>query len=186
MAATPMTRTEQVLAAARATRSAITDLEVEQLAQAVQWAQLHPGELVDESVPWTERDLEVAGPGAPTVSEFSIGEFALAIGKSTDQGVQFVGDAVELAYRLPKIWRRVLRGEMAAWKARRFAQHTRSLSPDAASYVDTHLAPTAHSCSFAQIERTVDDARRRHDPVAAEAARVAAAEKRRFDIDLHQ
>ncbi len=63
MAATTITRTEQVLAAARATRAAIVDLEVEQLVQAVEWAELHPGEPVDETVPWAERELEVAGPG---------------------------------------------------------------------------------------------------------------------------
>src|SRR5918994_5653050 len=113
MAATTITRTDQVLAAARATRSAITDLQVEQLLQALEWAQLHPGDPVDVSVPWGERELEVAGDGAPTVREFAIGEFALAVGMSTDAGVVFIGDAVELCYRLPRLWTRVLAGEVA-------------------------------------------------------------------------
>ena len=137
-------------------------------------------------MPWAERDLEVAGDGAPTVAEFAITEFALAIGKSSDAGTTFVGDAVELAHRLPKLWARVVAGEVPVWKARRVTAQTKSLSLDAAAYVDTHVAPTAHRCSFAQIERTVDDARKQYDPAEAEARRAAAAEQRRLDIDVHQ
>ena len=61
MAATTTTRTEMVLAAARANRSAMTDLEVERLLLALEWAELYPGDEVDESVPWAERELEIAG-----------------------------------------------------------------------------------------------------------------------------
>ena len=186
MAATTTTRTTQVLAAARANRRAVTDLEVERLLLAVEWAALHPGADVDESVPWADRDLEVAGPGAPTVAEFSIAEFALAIGISTDAGVRYVGDAVELCHRLPRLWARVMAGEVPVWKARRFAANTKALSMDAASYVDRHLAPIAHKCSYAQIDHTVDDARKRYDPEAAEERRIAAAEARHFDIHLRQ
>src|SRR6476660_8022072 len=101
MAATTTTRTEQLLAAARANRSATTELEVERLLLAVEWA---------------ERELEIAGEGAPTVAEFSIAEFALAVGLSTDQGIAYVGDAVELCHRLPRTWHRVLAGEVVAWR----------------------------------------------------------------------
>src|SRR5215218_2210550 len=110
---------EQVLKVARKRHAAAVKAEVDKLQLAVEWAALHPGEPVDESVPWAERDLEVAGPGAPTVAEFSIAEFALAIGQSTDAGVVYVGDAVELAYRLPRLWARVLAGQVPVWKARR-------------------------------------------------------------------
>src|SRR5215218_4024515 len=184
MAATTTTRTEQVLAAARANRSAATDLEVERLLLAVEWAELHPGEPVDESVPWAERELEIAGEGAPTVAEFSIAEFALAVGLSSDQGVRYVGDAVELCHRLPRTWTRVLAGQVAAWKARKVAQQTRMLPMDGALFVDQALAPVLHSCSFAQIERTVDAARAEFDPYAAEARRQAQAEERHFDVHL--
>src|SRR3954447_21213799 len=180
MAATEATRTEQELAAARATRAAITDLEVEQLLQAVEWAHLHPGDPVDETVPWAERDLEVAGDGAPTVSEFSIAEFALAIGQSTDAGIAYLGDAVELCHRLPRLWARVLAGEVPVWKARRFAQNTRSLSMDGPACVDRPLAHLAQRCSSAQTGRPVDAARRKSDRARAGAARVGAAELRHF------
>src|SRR6478736_6506417 len=186
MVATTTTRTEQVLAAARANRTAITELEVERLLLAVEWAELHPGDEVDESVPWAERELEVAGEGAPTVREFSIAEFALAVGLTTDQGVQYVGDAVELCHRLPRTWTRVLAGEVVAWKARKVAQQTRNLPMDGALFVDHALAPVLHRCSFAQIERTVEAARAEFDPHAAEERRIAAAEQRHFDVHLRQ
>jgi hypothetical protein len=186
MAATTITRTAQVLAAARANRTAATELEVERLLLALEWAELHPGDDVDETVPWAERDLEIAGAGAPTVAEFSIAEFALAVGLSTDQGIAYVGDAVELCHRLPRTWARVLAGEVVAWKARKVAQQTRTLPMDAASFVDRALASVLHRCSFAQIERTVDAARAEFDPAAAEERWIAAAEERHFDVHVRQ
>ncbi|GAA4375312.1 HNH endonuclease signature motif containing protein [Nocardioides caricicola] len=184
MAATTITRTEQVLAAAHATRSTITSLEAEQLVQAVQWAELHPGDVVDESVPWGDRDLEIAGDGAPTVAEFAIAEFAFAVGLNTDAGRVFIGDAVELCHRLPRTWTRVLAGEVVAWKARKVAQQTKALPMDAAAFVDRALAPVLHLCNFAQIERTVEAARADFDPQGAEERRLADAEERHFDIHL--
>src|SRR6478735_1427888 len=184
MAATESTRTEQVLAAARATRAAIVDLEVEQLVQAVEWAALHPGEEPDTSVEWAMRPLELAGEGAPTVDESAVAEFALAIGLKHEPGMRFVGDAVELCHRLPLLWARVCAGEVAVWKARKIAQATLTLPPAAAADVDRRLAWVAHRCSFAEIERQVEAARAEHDPAETEKRRAAAAEERRFDVHL--
>ncbi|WP_395659623.1 DUF222 domain-containing protein [Nocardioides sp.] len=173
-----------VLTAAAATREAIADLEVQQLIQATDWVVLHPGEEVDTSIEFGMRDLQIAGDGAPTVDEAAVAEFALAVGRTTDSGRHLLGDAVELRHRLPRLWARVVAGEVAVWKARKVAQATTSLPADAAATVDVRLAWCAHRCSFAEIERQVDKARAEHDPDAAEERRVAALEKRRFDIDL--
>ncbi|GAA4371547.1 HNH endonuclease [Nocardioides caricicola] len=169
---------EQVLNVARARHAAAMEAEVDKLQLAVDWAELHPGFPVDATRPWEERDVEVAGDGAPTVAEFCIAEFALAVGLSSDAGRVFIGDAVELCHRLPCTWARVLAGEVLVWKARKVAQQTRSLPADAAGFVDRALAPVLHRCSFAQIERTVEAARAEYDPAAAEERRVAAAEQR--------
>src|SRR5215218_11096413 len=99
---------EQVLKVARKRHAAAVKAEIDKLQLAVEWAALNPGDPVDETVPWAERELEIAGDGAPTVAEFSIAEFALAVGLNTDQGVRYVGDAVELCDRLPRTWARVL------------------------------------------------------------------------------
>ena len=52
--------------------------------------------------------------------------------------------------------------------------------------MDRHLAHQAARCSFAQIERAVDDALRRYDPAEAEKRRREAADARHFDVDLQQ
>ena len=54
-----------------------------------------------------EAGMPVAGEGAPLVAEFSVTEFAAALGLSTDAGKRYVGHALELRYRLPRVWRRV-------------------------------------------------------------------------------
>ncbi|MCW2773514.1 MAG: endonuclease, partial [Nocardioides sp.] len=46
--------------------------------------------------------------------------------------------------------------------------------------------PTAARLSFAQLERVVEEARVRFDPVEAEARRQAAADGRCFDVHTHQ
>ena len=121
------TSAEQVIAAAIHEHEIETGAAVRKLQLAVEWVRLHPGDEVDTSVEWGMRELEIAGDGAPTVDEGAVAEFALAIGHSTDSGRRYLGDAVELAHRLPRIWARVLSGEVAVWKARRIAQATMSL-----------------------------------------------------------
>src|SRR5919112_640655 len=95
---------------------------------AVTWAEQHPPESIDEAATWVtpggDTGLTLAGEGAPLVAEFCIAEFALAIGRSTDGGRALVASAVELKYRLPRVWARVAAGDLEAWRARRIAQAT--------------------------------------------------------------
>ena len=81
----------------------------------------HPVESILEAAVWPggEQGTPVAGPGAPLVAEFCIAEFALAIGVSTDAGRALIGEALELKYRLRRLWTRVRTGDLPAWKARR-------------------------------------------------------------------
>jgi hypothetical protein len=186
----PAARVEALLAAAETAHAAELRAAAEKLALAAEWGELHPGDpavLVDElgePIPWGERELELAGDGAPTVAEFSVAEFAAALGASTEAGRNLVGDALELKHRLPRLWARVMAGEVPAWRARRVAQHTRPLPLDGAGFVDRQLAPVAHCCSLAQIERTTTAAAAEYDPEAVEEDRVERAHRRRFDIHL--
>ncbi len=150
----------------------------------MEWVLLHPGEEVDTTVPWAMRDLEIAGDGAPTIDEGAIAEFSLAIGVSTDSGRLYLGDAVELKYRLPRIWKRVLDGRLPVWKARKIADATRSLPADGAAFVDRALYFVAHKCSYAEIDRQVDKARAEYDPAEAERRRLEAAERRHVNVHL--
>ena len=130
---------------------------------------MHSVDSIDDAAVW-ENELAIAGDGAPLVAEFCVAEFAAAIDKSTDAGRKYLGDAVEVRYRLPKIWRLVVAGVLPVWRARQIAQTTLSLPMEGAGFVDTHVAPVAARLSYAQLERVVEEARVRFDPDEAEAA----------------
>ena len=70
------------------------------------WAITHPAESIEEAETihlrsFGDTAIPVAGPGAPLVAEFSIAEYAAAIGLPTEAGKRYVGHALELRYRLP-------------------------------------------------------------------------------------
>ena len=132
----------------------------------------------DLTIAGVERELRLSGQGAFLVEEFAVAEVAAALGMTESAGRGYVGQAVELRDRLPRLWGRVMSGELPAWKARQVAEQTIPLSSDAAGYVDAQLAGFAHKISFGRILACVEAAALRHDPdLAAERARQAA-EKR--------
>jgi hypothetical protein len=175
---------DRVLAAVTERQQVIARAEADLFVLAVEWAALHPGDQVETTTPYEERDLEVAGDGAPTVAEYALVEFAAATGRSTTSGGLYLGDAVEVRHRLPRLWERVLAGQVAVWRARRVAQLTKSLPAEAAAYVDRHLTPVMGRCSWAQIDRTVEAARARFDPAETTRRAREAAEARGVDIRL--
>ena len=130
-----------------------------------------------------DRALPIAGPGAPLVSEFALMEYAATLGMSTDAGKAYVGKTLELRYRLPRLWEHVMTGRLAVWRAMRVAEHTCCLPMAAAAEVDQALAPAAGTCSWAQVDRLVEEALARHDPDQAEERRQRAADGRRFDVE---
>jgi len=179
-----------VLAAARVRRAEADRAEAELLELAVGWAVMHPAESIHEAETvrlsgFGDTAIPVAGPGAPLVAEFAVAEFAAAVGLPTEAGKRYVGQAVELRYRLPRLWARVTTGDLAAWRARRVADQTIRLSREAAGFVDRHVAPVAHKVPPAQVDRLVEEAIARFMPEEAERQRRDAADGRRFDID-HQ
>ncbi len=133
-----------------------------------------------------EAGMPVAGEGAPWVAEFSVTEFAAALGMSTDAGKRYVGHALELRYRLPRVWKRVMDGDLRPWLARRIAEKTLLLSMDAAGFVDRHVAPTAHRIGPGQLDRLVDEAIGRYMPDEAEARRLEHADGRYFTVESRQ
>ena len=85
--------------------------------QAVAWAAMHSVDSIDEAemlVGSGDQGMPLAGAGAPLVAEFAVTEFAAGIGLSTDAGKSYVGQALELRHRLPRVWRRVVRGDLKA------------------------------------------------------------------------
>jgi hypothetical protein len=180
----------ELLAFARERRKQADQAEADLLQAAVQWAITHPAESIEEAATihlrsFGDTAIPVAGPGAPLVAEFSIAEYAAAIGLPTEAGKRYLGHALELRYRLPKLWKRVTTGDLAAWKARRIADQTLHLSIEAARYVDRHVAPVAHKIRPTQVDRLVEEAIARHMPEEAEERRRQAWDQTHLTINHH-
>ena len=135
-------------------------------------------------MPGADTMLELAGPGAPEVSEFAVIELAAALGRSTDSGRMLLSDAVEARYRLPKIWQRLLDGQVQVWRIRRVTDLTRSLTAEAAAFVDAHLAHVVHTASFTTVKRLVAEAAARFDPEGCEMEEADTAATLHVTLDL--
>ena len=177
-----------LLAYARAQKQASMVAEANLLAAAVAWVDQHPPESIIDTAcfSWREGGLPLAGEGAPEIAEFALAEFAAALGMSTDSGRRLVGQAIELAYRLPRHWARVRSGQLPAWRARRLAEQTMTLSPDAVAWVDAQLAPYLHKTSFTAQERLVAEAMTRFDPVRAAEEADRAEDRRHVTVSHDQ
>lgn len=134
-----------LLAAVRASRQREAAEQVRQLQYAVEYAAFNSADSITTwtVVPGGEQAVPLAGEGTPEVAEFAIIEFAAALGMSTDSGRHLLGQALELAHRLPRVWARTVAGEVPAWRARRIADHTMTLPPDGAEWIDATVAPLA-------------------------------------------
>ena len=130
-----------------------------------------------------EGDLRLAGQGAFMISEFAVCELAAALGLSEPAARRYVGQAVELRDRLPRLYSAVMCGRLVAWKARQIAEQTIPLTAAATDYVDRQLAPFAHKMSLVRISAAVDAAILRHDPELAAERTAKAAERRGVWID---
>ena len=136
-------------------------------------------------MPGADTMLELAGPGAPEVSEFAVIELAAALGRSTDSGRMLLSDAVEAKHRLPKIWQRLLDGQVQVWRVRRVTEVTRPLTQEAAAFVDAHLAHAIHTASFATVKRLVAEAAARFDPETTEMDEVDTQSTLHVTLDLN-
>ena len=183
-----------VLASARGARDQEDAAAARVLAAAVQWAHLHTVTDLDDAATWwtgsktlgQDTGIPIAGQGCPLVSEFAVAEFATTLGMTQDSGRHLVGQALELAHRLPRLWARVQDGSLPAWRARRVAEHTLHLTLEAAAFVDQMVAPFAHKTGPAQTQRLIDEAIARFMPQTAKEIAERAAEQRYVTIEHQQ
>ena len=95
-----------------------------------------------------------------------------------------LSDAVEARYRLPKIWQRLVDGQVQVWRVRRVTDLTRSLTAEAAAFVDAHLAHVVHTASFTTVKRLVAEAAARFDPEGCEMEEADTAATLHVTLDL--
>src|SRR3954469_14184850 len=188
--------TTVVLDALVAARHTADRAEAHLLGLAVHYVDLHPVTPHAPAATWSDRSLEVfptrtptgaverarlAGDGTPGIAEYAVEELAAALNVGYHTGLSLVSDAVELCYRLPKLWALVHPLALQAWKARTVATETAHLSREAAGFVDTHLATTAAKNKLpgpGGIRALVHQALLRCDPDRAAAVEQAARNRR--------
>ena len=134
--------------------------------------------------PGADTMLDLAGAGAPEVSDFAVTELSTALGRTRESGRLLVGDVVEAKHRLPRVWARLLAGQVTAWRVRRLAQATRGLSQEAAAFVDAQVAHVIHTAGPITVARLVLEASARFDPESTEVTECDTRANLYFDLDL--
>ena len=174
----------EVIERARQARQSEHRAAAEQLAMALAWARLHPCPADEVPAHWGEVDLHgegvlpLAGEGAPWVAEFAPADLGAALGISVDAAKQLLGDALELAHRLPRLWALVQELRVPVWRARLIAQETRDLSLEAAAFADRLIAATPDRIGSVLATKLVQEARLYFDPDRAVADEEEALAKR--------
>ncbi|WP_460736427.1 HNH endonuclease signature motif containing protein [Nocardioides ginkgobilobae] len=201
--------TSSLLEAIRAAKAREDDAARELLIGVAQWADAHttgvlmpdfygtyshPDEEVYDAAEaaWTARFgmpgadtmLDLAGAGAPEVSDFAVTELSTALGRTRESGRLLVGDAIEAKHRLPKVWARLVAGQVTAWRVRRLAQTTKALSEAAVAFVDAQVAHVIHTAGPVVVDRLVLEASARFDPESTEVAECDTRANLYFDLDL--
>ena len=117
---------------------------------------------------------ELEGYGIPEVHWAAPASFAAANAMSTTTGKFLLRDALVLHHRLPRIYARVVAGQVQAWRARRIAQAVLGAPADVVAHIDATLAPVADKVGPVTLTRTLDAAMLE---LHAEEVEIAQAEE---------
>jgi hypothetical protein len=91
-----------------------------------------------------QRACAWGGESTPEVSEYCAAGLGALQGTGMAAARALIADALDVRYRLPRWWGRVLTGGVRAWQARRIAGQTRVLSWEACADVARCGAPACH------------------------------------------
>ncbi len=160
-----------VLLRVREARRVADAAEVAVLVCAAQWADLHP---------LASRDAEGAldDEGLPDLAWDAPAEFAAACGRTTEAGQRLIHHALELRHRLPRVWARLLNGDVAAWRACRIADRRVGHPADVAAHVDAAIESVAHRVGPVVLDRVLDEAMLRLYPEQRELDQLEALDFR--------
>ncbi|HNI70222.1 MAG TPA: hypothetical protein PKM12_00010 [Marmoricola sp.] len=125
-----------------------------------------------------EGGYPLAGEGAPVVAEFAIAVFSASLSMSDFAARRFLGDAVEVRFRLPRLWQLVQDLVVPAWKVRGVCEVTRELGLDAVAWIDEQLAREPARVGLFRIERMAKQAAALFDPQAHAQLEQEIAERR--------
>ncbi len=145
--------------------AALLARECDELVLAAAWADRH---YLDPNggdyQPLIERACAYGGDGTPEVSEYCCAELGALLGIGILAARLLIGDALDVRYRLPRLWARVRTGGVRAWQARKVAETTRLLSAEAAADLDYHLADSVGMMPWGRFRRMLAAAVMDADP----------------------
>jgi hypothetical protein len=127
------------------------------------------------ALPGTERRVRLGGVGTPGVAEFAAAEFGARLRMGPVGGRSLIADALDVRFRLPNCYGRVVAGEARVPWVRLVAARTRHLSVAAAEQVDLAMA----DCVDGRIPWSRFEARLEGVVVAADPEAAAARERER-------
>src|SRR5215211_2321246 len=117
--------------------------------------------------PVIQRACAWGGEGTPEVSEYCAAELGALQGTGIAAARALIADALDLRYRLPRLWNRVLTGGVRAWQARRIAEQTRALTWEACADVDHALSDLVGMMPWPRFAKILSAAILQADPAAA-------------------
>jgi hypothetical protein len=164
--------------------------ERNKLRLALQWCHLHPVTDPDQAATWgddergsdAECDVTLGGAGTPLVAAGIAEPFAAALQVTTGSGMGLMSDALDLAYRLPRLHAQVEDLSLPVWKARKVAQATGQLGAEACGFVDEQLAQRARGFGQPTIDRLTAIAIAAFHPDLHAQKEAAARDGRHVDI----
>ena len=159
--------------------------ECRMLQLACAWADAHYLDSGSEEYqPLIQRACAWGGEGTPEVSEYCAAELGALQGTGMMAARALIADALDLRYRLPRLWGRVLTGGVRAWQARKIAEQTRVLSWDACADVDHALSDLVGMMPWPRFATILSATILEADPaLAAERAERARTTQDVFSFD---
>jgi hypothetical protein len=155
--------------------------ECQMLQLACAWADAHYLDSgSDEYSPLIQRACAWGGEGTPEVSEYCAAELGALQGTGIAAARALIADALDLRYRLPRLWGRVLTGGVRAWQARKIAEQTRPLSWEACADVDHALSDFVGMMPWPRFATILSATIAEADPVVA----AERAERARHSRDV--
>ena len=152
---------------------------------ACSWADAHYLDSGSEEYqPLIQRACAWGGEGTPEVSEYCAAELGALQGTGIMAARSLIADALDVRYRLPRLWARVLTGGVRAWQARKIAEQTRCLSWQACADVDHALSDFVGMMPWPRFARILSATILEADPaLAAERADRARMAQDVFSFD---
>ena len=163
----------------------LVSAECRMLRLACAWADAHYLDSgSDEYLPLIQRACAWGGEGTPEVSEYCAAELGVLQGTGIMAARSLIADALDLRYRLPRLWGRVLTGGVRAWQARKIAEQTRPLSWEACADIDHALSDFVGMMPWPRFATILSATVLEADPaLAAERAERARTAQDVFSFD---